>query len=496
MPKHAGSNITLSGYGRISQSVERDHGVAVMYPMIPVVLLGECGGRSYIDAAHQSSIWHIYIYLVSFTAVLALYSMGKTLFKSRKAALLASAVFMFSPRFFAEIHYNNKDVLLLVLTVDMLALCISVADGRRKTGSFSVGKIILLSFTGGLVMNTKVAGIALVILFGLLYISLMVLYEVPVKKIILVSASTLCMAGAFYVMLTPAMWGGIRGVLSFHKYLTLNAVNFARWNGNILFEGELYKHSVNPLPPLYLLKMILFTTPLYITVLFAAGMAALLVGLFREKKKFFKKAENLTVLFCAAEFAGPITFATIFRVHVYNGWRHFYFTYLGIAMVGVYGAVRLTQMLKGKTLRKIFELSVTLCILLSVAGIAINHPFEHSYYNFLVSNASERYEMDYWNVGDKSVLKAILKDSSDTAGPVKVSATDANSMQGLQKITKTYDLRDKIWLFEEPSDAAYVVENVSYAIIAGKPVMDAEQFEILEKLYSYGNEVYVIYKHK
>ena len=484
------------GQAGIAQSIDRDHGIAVMYPLAPIVATEDVSQFNAISAAGISLIWHTYIYILSFTAVLALYYIGKKLFHSELAGCVSSLLFFFSPRFFAEMHYNNKDVLLLVLAIDTLALVISTVDAWKRKGKFLLKKIILLSFVGGLTMNTKIVGIAIVDLFGALMICLMICEKVPAKRIASVSAGTLLAALAFYFLLTPAMWGGIGEIIDFHKYAIENANRFSRWSGNILFEGTMYEYSVDPLPRYYLIKLLLLTSPVFISAFFCVGAAVLTAGMFREKTAFFKAPENLIAIFSALEFIVPMLYAFVTKTQVYNGWRHFYFVYLGYIVISAYGIVRTHRAIQKIPLKKTFDAAVGLCMAAVVVGICVNHPFEYTYYNPLVSNAQERYEMDYWNVGTKEVLKNILADRNDTSMPITVGASDNNTMTGIEREMHRMTNPDVITLCAEPDGAEYIVENITYGKILGIKEFDKAKYDIMEQFSSYGNLVFTVYKLK
>lgn len=135
-----------NGVQLISQSIERDHGESAYYLAAPILQLQA-------DAPDTMTVlWHAYTWLWFMAGVIALYRLMRQLGLNRFLAC-ATALFLYlSPRFFAEGHYNNKDVVLLSLT-----LC-TLASGLRFQKKPSFPAALLFSLFGALAANTKIIG--------------------------------------------------------------------------------------------------------------------------------------------------------------------------------------------------------------------------------------------------------------------------------------------------------------------------------------------------
>ncbi len=475
---------------RISESIEKDHGVAVMYPMMPLMLTG-------IPTHVQSLIWHGYVFCLFFTSVLAIFYIGKALFGSSYAGLLFAFVYYFTPRIFAEAHYNNKDILLLALTVDLMALLLRMIGKYRASGKFGKVNILLATLCAGFLMNTKIVGIAIVCLFGLMFIAMLCVMRAPVKKIVWISCLLLLLSLLFYFLFTPAMWGGINEVISFHKYLIENANDFSRWDQPILFNGSIYKRSTNPLPAAYLYTLILLTTPLYILVFFVFGLGSLVVRLFKEKAALLKNAENCALPAALLLFFAPSLYATIYKVHIYNGWRHFYFVYAGMVILSAYGICRLGQLLKerhSKFYKKIYYALISALICLTIVGIAVNHPYQYAYFNILAPHAEEKYELDYWNLSIKSAVDFIIDDSADDSQTPTVGGSDRITQTGLLSTVMFAERGNMVELVLPNVEADYIVENLTYSSAYGQEYFDISNYTAVKTFYSYGNAICIVYK--
>lgn len=476
---------------RISQSVERDHGAAIMYPVFPFLLLG-------IPSRVQTLIWHGYVFVIFFTSVPAMYFIGKTLLCSRFAGLLNAAIYFFTPRIFAEGHYNNKDILLLALTADLFALVLCAVKKYRQSGKQGSFLFLLMAVVAGFLMNLKVIGIAIVCLFGLMYIVMLTSSGMTSGRTALCSAALLGLSLVFYFLFTPAMWGGVREIKDFFKYLFANAQDFSRWDQLILFNGALYKHSVNPLPKDYLYTLILLTTPVYIIVFSIFGIINTLIRLFREKSSFLCGFDGGVLITSAVLVLVPTAYATFSGVHIYNGWRHFYFVYAGIIPLCTYGILRTGILIKARfgNAAKLYNVAVTAIVCFSILCTVINHPFQYAYFNFLAPHADERFELDYWNVSVKSAINYVIADSCEMSKPPTVGYSDSNTKIGLMSTAMFSGNEDKIRIVPEDIEADYVIENITYSNIYGQHCFDSSKYTPIKTFCPYGNKICVVYKHE
>lgn len=240
---------------RISENIERDHGEAALYP-VEIALIKN------IPLSVKSLIWHIYIYCLFFLSVLAMAYICDSLLTQKHIGKVAAIVYFFTPRMFADGHYNNKDIILLSLLLCTTACFISLI------GEFRWSKLFLTALFSALMMNMKIIGVAFWGLLGISYVIIMSLNSEKLSVILKRTVLGVIFSLAFLYILTPAMWEGIG---TFVTYLIDNALCFSRWDSYILYKGQLWRHSDNPLPRSYLPWMILITTPVYISLLFVVG---------------------------------------------------------------------------------------------------------------------------------------------------------------------------------------------------------------------------------
>ena len=96
-----------AGLVPIYQSVERDHGISPYYFFTPFLTLNKVSEHT------LSFAWHLYTYFFFFIGVVFCYKLIKELWDRKMIALLTTFIYFFTPRFFADGLYNNKDCVLL-----------------------------------------------------------------------------------------------------------------------------------------------------------------------------------------------------------------------------------------------------------------------------------------------------------------------------------------------------------------------------------------------
>ena len=377
----------------ISRNIEMYHGQSAYYGMFPL-LFAKYGIGLEISNHQLSQLYHLYTYFVCFSAVICMYWLGKELFVDERVAILGAVLLFVSPRFFGEMHYNNKDLVLLCLLVD--TCCFAVRATRRK----KLSDVLLFGLTAALVSNTKIVGLFFFGMMGLAYIVYVSLKKQWNRKSVVRMLTAILSFAFFYVLLTPAMWPDPS---QYFLHLLSNAFQFSRWHGQILFEGAIFDPVAGELPRRYLIKLIYLTTPLFILGLAAVGVFELLHS-FCGKGKILALPER--VLFTAACLCAlvPLLVAVATGSLVYNGWRHFYFSYFGVILLAALGVALL---LGWKP--KLAGICLGALIAANAVGLALEHPNQYAYYNVLVSREGQLgYETDYWGLSTREALETIL----------------------------------------------------------------------------------------
>lgn len=461
----------------ISRNIEMDHGQSAYYGMFPL-LFAKYGIGLEISNHQLSQLYHLYTYFVCFSAVICMYWLGKELFVDERVAILGAVLLFVSPRFFGEMHYNNKDLVLLCLLVD--TCCFAVRATRRK----KLSDVLLFGLTAALVSNTKIVGLFFFGMMGLAYIVYVSLKKQWNRKSVVRMLTAILSFAFFYVLLTPAMWPDPS---QYFLHLLSNAFQFSRWHGQILFEGAIFDPVAGELPRRYLIKLIYLTTPLFILGLAAVGVFELLHS-FCGKGKILALPER--VLFTAACLCAlvPLLVAVATGSLVYNGWRHFYFSYFGVILLAALGVALL---LGWKP--KLAGICLGALIAANAVGLALEHPNQYAYYNVLVSREGQLgYETDYWGLSTREALETIL--AQDEREQINVSwGEDCTRLCMICAYSRMKNSEaNSLWLEPDQSKADYILLNVTNGQEYGYQI--SEDFSLVATIESYGLPLTEIYQ--
>lgn len=472
------------GIERISQSQERDHGECAYYAFMPLLT------RLLPEPDRLALAWHAYTWLWFMAGCFALYGFCRETGLGRGTGCLGTLLLYLSPRFFAEGHYNNKDMVLLSLVLCTLWL------GARflKQPGFLRG--LLFSLAGAMATNTKIAGGFAWAVLGLCAVVMVTADRRWSVRMAGVAAFTIAAFVGLYGLLTPMYWSGVKENL---RYLLDNASDFSRWTGLVVFRNTIYDQSRQPLPRMYLIWMMLTTLPLYVVPQAAAGQIGALARVIRQRAKALRDPVSLSLTAASLCWFVPLLAAVLIRPTLYNGWRHFYFVFAGVAVLGAHGistCFRLARRYGGDcSMQYVFLAGLLLFYGWTASAIAQNHPYQYAYFNRLGhEDAQAGMELDYWDVSAKSALERLLAcEERDSGLPLHVGAQEDMSWWGVWNAYRAMSPEEKEALSVgwEP-DAPYLLSNTTYARIYG--MQPPEGYHELFSLQSYGVTICTVYE--
>jgi len=392
-----------------------------------------------------------------------------------------------SPRFFAQGHYNNKDMVLLSLTLILLWLTWLLIEKP------AAGRALLFALAGAVAANTKIIGVFLYGFCALAALTALLQRKQNDRQIwpaALIAAFGFLL---FYFLLTPAAWSNPAGYLA---YTVQNAVAFSRWDNFVLFRGAVFSLAAVPLPRYYLPYMILVTTPLWLLALMAIGQLFALADLAGIRKRPLSQPAKWMLIACTLLWIVPLAFVIIARPTLYNGWRHFYFLAAPLLCLAVYGFKRSVGILK-RFRRPAFRYAaagvLAAAMAVTGAGMARSHPSQYTYYNALLSGRDlpQYMELDYWNVSALPTVRQLL---NDTDAGVAIAGADLWSQTGLEC---AYDLLSAeeqarvTVLLQNDAAADYVLSNPTYANFSG---WHPDDMTLIVQTESYGWPICEIYE--
>ena len=399
----------------VTENVDIDHGQSVYYPIAPVLFfnLGTEAPRTLM------LIWHGYTFLIFMAGVVGLFFIASKLCENWKYGLLASLFLYLSPRFFAEGHYNSKDI----MTMSMIILCfwffIRFLETRKR------GAAVLFALFGALAANMRISGMFFFGLCGLMYLIVLSIKKEWNRQNFFAGLLAIVAFAGFYFLLTPVCWPN---PIRFFSYVLSRSSNFSDWPGYVYYMGTLWR----PVPWHYIPVLFAITTPPLIVLLTVAGNAASIAAVIKQKPKDLFSGNGVYYMICMVYIWIFLGFAIIEQPILYDSWRHFYFLNGLLIILAVFGLRSIVVLLKNKWKWAAVG-AVTLQLLACVVIIFASHPFEFVYFNNLAgSDPAASYDMDYWNVSQAKALMQLI-DIEDPSEQISVTAADWYSADGLRK---------------------------------------------------------------
>jgi len=469
---------TLPGT-RISRNIERDHGLCAYYPLIPFL--------SHLQPVinQYSTVWSILTWLWFMVGCLSLYGLMRQMNVSRLVSFAAVLLLYLSPRFFAEGHYNNKDVVLLCLFL------LTLWQGARFLHKPVMGRGLLFSFAGAMATNIKIVGILPWSLIGLAALVWLSVNHRWSRKMLGVACGTLLSYAFFYLLLTPAMW---ENPMDFIRYVIANATGFTRFGGVVIFRGADFYDigGSTPLPWYYLPYYMMVSIPLYTVILSAFGQLRTFHMILTQRADALKNKNSLLLLVVSLAWLLPMIFCMVMKPLMYNGWRHFYFVYAGFVIMAGFGLNTLWEYARPHRKRRtLIACAMASCYCLTGIGLVLNHPFQFAYFNPLVPrDAQYRMDMDTWNVGPAGAFTRLYKLKEEEDSILRVGCYFNDIKIGAFKLPS--HIRDRLVVTAE-WDEPYLYYGSTYAHIywVKEP---PEGYRTLFKVQSYGNTLGVMYE--
>lgn len=461
-------------WGEISDSIEKDHGEAPYYPLGFYWMIKKMDSDNMesfpMGTAH---VWYVYTFVIFFIGCLALYGIVYELFHDHKISLVTFLLYYMTPRFFAEGHYNNKDIVFLSFGIMVLYFGIRYLYSRKFIWGF------FFAIVAAFMTNIKILGAWFFAIPGIIYIITGIKNKELDWRKVKDGFGTIIVYLITYIIITPAFWSGR---LEYIQYCLNNASSFSRWTGNVVYAGKEFIITENggSAPAEYLPINILYTTPLILLVL-------CLIGNIRAFIAIVKKEKNAVVyIMILIAYVVPFVYALLNRnLVVYNGWRHFYFVYGGMVTFMGVGLREILIFLKTKWKKVVLCGSILIYLLsLLIAG----HPYQYSYINFLAKRPAEKmWQLDYWCMGGISALEKLCESEQRNQELELIISSKRMEMLILPCMfyEKWANTIHYVALEEQPN---YIICTTTYY----EPPQ--EGYHLLFTIEAYGNCLYEVYE--
>jgi hypothetical protein len=398
----------------------------------------------------QTVYWyrHLLNYLVCLAGVYAIFRIAERRFESWKVGIVTAALFILSPRFFAEMFYNSKD--LIFLTFFAIATNSLIAFLLKPTHRLAIWHGVAFA----LAMNVRIMGVILV-LVTISILCVQALKGSLIKKSFLgLLATFLVSTFIFTYLFWPWLWSNPianlqQGFANMAHFRLTMAIPYL---GQSILSTQVPWH--------FILVYIVVTTPIAYLFLFFIGVAVTLQKLWEAKWQIWANDLQLQDLIFLGLFCAPILAVITMHSVLYNGWRQMYFIYPAFLLLVMRGLIFLWDAFSNKLLvQKLSRGLITLVLgasMLLTAGWMIQvHPFQNLYFNILAGNNwNKDFEADYWALSHQRALKWILE--SDDRSVIRVTGVWQDILPKVE--------RSRIAKVDLVADADYVVDGAGPAL--------------------------------
>lgn len=375
------------------------------------------------------------------------------------------------PRFFAEQHYNSKDLYLCGLAI------MTSYFGFKLIIKNKLKYVIFFTFFSALSISMKMSFIfipSLIILFHFLNnknFNLNNLYFYLLNLILVL----------FFLYISfPFLWENpIINIIEVY-----NKISNHSWNGDVLYFGEIYKNNETPWH--YILVWFIITTPLIYLIFFLFATFYVFKLLLNLKNLDINFINNF-ILLNFFIFLITLFLVIIFQNNTYNGWRHSYFIFIFFLMfIGCY-----VSTISSKLKLYLSKILIIILILMNFNWIYKNHPYQNLYFNILIKDPEKNFDLDWWGLTYNEVVQYLLKiDKSDKINLFSASGT---SIEATRKNLLTKEQMSRINVVNSEKDADYISNNF---IGNTQNEKFKNNFKIIKQIKVSGNPVNTILKRK
>ncbi len=336
---------------------------------------------------------HAINFIFSSLLIILLYKLLRFNF-NRSSSSIGIILFILSPRIYANFFFNPNDIMSMLSLVGSLFYLFRIIKKNKTVDYILFSIFIVFSF------NIRFTNLYIypLLIFSLLYISNFRLLNFPYKKFLLHIISAIILL----YLITPNLWIDPNPIHLLKGFLS--QVNFTAHDPVIMFLGS--NISSSDVPFYYLLLWIIISSPVFVLILFFVGMLIYIRKLIlNDLYKSFK--ENIYGILIFYFIFTPIFGYIIFKPEIFNGWRHFYFIYIGIIFFSTYTIQEIQN-------KKNIFINLAFIVLFSLNTVFIlnwsfkNHPYQNLFFNSLSKKYANNFELDYWGLSNLEALNYLL----------------------------------------------------------------------------------------
>ncbi|WKZ33270.1 MAG: glycosyltransferase family 39 protein [Thermodesulfobacteriota bacterium] len=472
----------------LEEFVDKDYGVAFEAPAVALEVLFKIRG-----AREAIFFRHILTFLICLSGVYAVYRLASRRFADWRIGLLAALFLVLTPRLFAESFYNSKDaVFMAVFAIAMNTTVSFVLKPGMRTA-------LIHALATAVAIDVRIMAVILPAAAAAILAVRLLRNELPVRKTLIAASGYLLALCLFVVVFWPYLWQDPFGnfVQAFQ-----NMSKF-RWDEDVLYMGSFV--PATGVPWHYIPAWVSITTPVLYLALFIAGSFAairrMIFNLIARRFRLWTSEAELQDIVFLGLFAAPVAAVIALNSTLYDGWRQLYFIYPAFLLLAVRGWVSLWGFRLPRNMNKALLLVITAAsVFFTAAWMWKAHPLQNVYFNYFAGkNIKDRYEMDYWGLGNRKALEYILENDrspvihvrADSATPLKLSIYMLEPdkrvrIRETDEMTAPYYVLNNYRLFKEPLESKYGKEyDLFYELkVGGEAVLSVFKWKGDERLRS------------
>ncbi len=435
---------------------------------------------------------HLTIFFFFLISSFCFYRIIQIRFNNINLALFGFIAFIFSPRIYGNIFFDNKDIFFLSMVTINMFFFIKYLRKENKLN------LIIFSMFCAMSTTSRIIGLLIPLSFFILifleYLSSKKLKEFLIKVLIFIFA--------FLIMLIihwPYLW-----TLNFEQFKNFFEPFFFAMNPTVFFNGNFYQSKFLPIS--YIPIFIFISTPVFILLLFSIGFLQHIKRVFNRFINIKEKLSNYDFDFWRSksekfDFFLFLNFLLILILYfainlaLLSGWRHFYFLNFFIIFYSCYCLNYIFLNFKKILLKKIFLITL---IILSVFLLYNNykyHPFQSSYFNSFISNKYKKnFEIDTQSLSRVHAIKELLNEDGD----LLIGTASYTPLEDARSLIPKKHWHRLNFVGTNYERANFIFTNFYYEVNTkyNKKYEIPENFSLYKSLIIDGTRIYSIYKKK
>ena len=361
---------------------------------------------------YEVQIHHIINLLFSISTIVGVSKISKLLF-NRKVSKIVFLILFFNPIFFGHMSMNPKDTIIAFSNVWSIYFIITYLQSqyielKRSHLSTLIG--ITIGFGVGIrvIFLGTLLPIFILILLDIFFVRIFICEKFSLKKFLKDLIKVFLIAYFIMIIFWPNVYSNIL-ILPFKLILTSLADN-TQGSPWVLLNGEFFKTTNTPRS--YLFINFFYKLPEFILFLYI-----LFILIFFKDQKFFEehfKSFKKKIFYVIFIILFPFTLAVIAGLKIHDGLRYFLFLIPYLCIIP--GLTIFYLIYNSKSyLNKFFIILSFVSFLYYLFNFFSLTPYHYTYlnkFNGNFSNASKKFENDYWGASIKELISKIEKNKT------------------------------------------------------------------------------------